>query len=56
MSNSQFKVLAALGLATLALLLWIILPPAGWAIVAILAASYALCWLVERALRQVWRR
>lgn len=38
------------------LILYIILPPIGWAVVATVAASYGLCALAERALRRVWRR
>lgn len=38
------------------LILYIILPPIGWAVVATVAASYGLCSLAERALRRVWRR
>ena len=37
-------------------ILYIILPPIGWAVVATVAASYGLCALADRALRRVWRR
>lgn len=56
MSKYQFRVLAA-GIGILILLmLWTVLPPSGWAVLALVVISYGLCWVVERAIRKAWSR
>lgn len=39
-----------------AVFLYSILPPVGWAVIALLALSYVVCEMADRALRRVWRR
>lgn len=56
MSKRETKiVMVAVGFLTL-LILWTVLPPAGWAILGLVALSYGLCWVAERAIRKAWRR
>lgn len=56
MSNFQFKFLACAIALLILLMLWTILPPVGWAILALVFLSFGMCWLVERAITRVWRR
>jgi len=39
-----------------AVFLYNILPPVGWAVIALLLAAYGACEVAERAIRRVWRR
>lgn len=56
MDKFQFKVLVSLSVVLIALVLAMVLPPVGWVVLGVVALSYGLCWVVERAIRRVWRR
>jgi len=55
MSGSQFKALACAITILIFLMLWMVLPPVGWAILALVALSFGVCWVAEQAIK-VWRR
>lgn len=42
--------------AASAVFLYNILPPVGWAVIALLLTAYGACEVAERAIRRAWRR
>lgn len=56
MSHFQIGCLVSFLALLVIVALYIVLPPTMWAVAVLIAAAYGLIWLVERALRRVWRR
>ena len=56
MTKVQYRFLIGSVIFLILLMLGTVLPPVGWAILALVALSFGMCWLVERAITRVWRR